>query len=440
MLEGAVVPLVEKVLDPRSPEMAQHILIEKYRRECLRRLIPWARRTHFYREHLAGIGTKAAVKDLSKIPLTSKDDLLRTIGQGRFPLNCWCPVERLAFIGQTGGPGTEDLAEQGQRPLPIPQRSVDILRRAGLAARAFHRVCERQLGPTVLLHEVSSSIVHQAMFRGLVGLGARPIALGRGSTARHVRETLGRLMPENIVTYPTYATFLKTLEKDAEVELRFKRLFLWGEVGGSVRPVRERLSKAYDAKIHDIYAMQEFGVLASGCTAGKGLHGFEDQFVYEVVDPSTGEALEDGEVGELVVTDLHRSAFPLIRYRTGDITSIERRRCRCGRDHLRLNGINGRVGEELTGEHGVCAYAGDILEMLEGNPHVTGVFKIVPGQGAFIETKENRQMADHYLDRLGRPPGKITFERVLPRFLHRTEYLVNERYERLLKEQIGRER
>jgi len=264
--------------------------------------------------------------------------------------------------------------------------------------------------------------------------------LGRGATLGHLSETLGRLRLDNLVTHPTYATFLKALEQDTGTELKFKRLFLWGEVGGSVGPVRKRLSKAFDAKVHDIYAMQEFGVLAAECKAQKGLHGFEDQFVYEIVDPSTGEVLDDGKEGELVVTDLHRSAFPLIRYRTGDITSIERGKCRCGRTHLRLAGIKGRVSETVTGEAGARAYPAEILAMLEENPHVTGVFRVVPGAGTFIETKENKQMAQYYVEKRGGPPGKVTFERVLPRFLHRTEYVVNARYELLLKEQIGRER
>ncbi len=432
--------MVNKTLDPQDLEKAQQKALVRYRHDRLRRLLQWARRTPFYKRHFGHIWTEDAVKDLARLPLTSKEDLLRSIGHGRFPLNCWCPVERLAFISQTGGPGTEALAQIGLRPLPIPMRHIDLARRAFVAMRAFRMASDKALGPTALLQEVSSSIVHLAMLRGLARSGARPVTLGRGSTLCHVRETLGRLRLDNLVTHPTYATFLKTLEQDTGTELKFKRLFLWGEVGASVDPVRKRLSKAFDAKVHDIYAMQELGVLAAECKVGKGLHGFEDQFVYEIVDPETGEVQDDGKEGELVVTDLHRCAFPLIRYRTGDITSIERGKCRCGRTHLRLAGIKGRVNEAVTGTGGARAYPADLLTMLEENPHVTGVFRVVPGRGTFVETKENQQMAKYYLEKLGQPPGRVTFERVLPRFLHRTEYIVNARYELLLKEQIGRER
>jgi phenylacetate-CoA ligase len=432
--------MVDRILDPQDLERAQQKALVRYQHDRLRRLLRWARRTPFYKRHFGKIWTEDAVKDLSRLPLTSKEDLLRSIGQGRFPLNCWCPVDNLAFIGQTGGPGTEDLAQIGSRPLPIPMRHIDLARRAFVAMRAFRMVSDKALGPTALLQEVSSSIVHQAMLRGLARSGARPMALGRGSTLRHVRETLGKLRLDNLVTHPTYATFLKTLEQDTGTDLKFKRLFLWGEVGASVGPVRKRLSKAFDAKVHDIYAMQELGVLAAECKAGKGLHGFEDQFVYEIVDPKTGQVQDDGKEGELVVTDLHRCAFPLIRYRTGDITSIEHGKCKCGRTHLRLAGIKGRVSEAVSGTDGARAYPADILAMLEKNPHLTGVFRIVPGEGTFVETKENKQMAKYYLEKSGQPPGKVTFERVLPRFLHRTEYVVNARYELRLKEQIGRER
>ena len=430
--------MVDTKLDQQDLERAQQRALVRYRHDRLRRLLRWARKTPFYKRHFGHIWTEVAVKDLSKLPLTSKQDLVRSIGLARFPLNCWCPVDRLAFIGQTGGPGTETLAQSGLRPLPIPMRHVDLARRAFVAKRAFRMVSDKPLGPTGLLHEVSSSIVHQAMLRGLSG--SSPFTFGRGATVRHVIETLGRLRLDNLVTHPTYATFLKTLEQDSGTELKFKRLFLWGEVGGSVGPVRDRLSKAFEAKVHDIYAMQELGVLAAECKVGSGLHGFEDQFVYEVIDPSTGEIQDDGKPGELIVTDLHRSAFPLIRYRTGDITSIKRDRCKCGRTHLRLSGIMGRVDEVITGEGGSGAYPADIITMLENNPHVTGVFRIVPGSGTFIETKENKQMAQYYLDKLGSPPGKVIFERVLPRFPHRTVHIVDARYEPLLKEQIGRER
>ena len=432
--------MVDTTLDRQDLEKAQQTALARYQRDRLRRLLRWARRTPFYKRHLGHIWIEAAVKDLSKLQLTSKEDLLRSIGQGRFPLNCWCTVDRLAFIGQTGGPGTETLAQSGIRPLPIPMRHVDVARRAFVAMRAFRMASDKTIGPTGLLQDVSSSIVHQAMLRGLARIGSRPIALGRGSTLHHVLGTLGRLRLDNLVTHPTYATFLKTLEQDTETELKFKRLFLWGEVGGSVGTMRKRLSKAFDAKVYDIYAMQELGILAAECKAAKGLHGFEDQFVYEIIDPSTGEALDDGEEGELVVTDLHRSSFPLIRYRTGDVTSIVRGKCKCGRTHLRLEGIKGRVSDAVIGPNGAVAYPADIITMLEQNPHVTGVFRVVPGLGTFIETKENKPMAQYYLEKMGAPPGKVTFERVLPRFPHRTEYVVNARYEPLLKEQIGRER
>jgi phenylacetate-CoA ligase len=432
--------MVDKKRDQQDLEKAQEKALVRYQHDRLRRLLRWAKRTPFYKRHLGHIWTQTAVKDLSKLPLTSKEDLLRSIGHGRFPLNCWCPVDKLAFIGQTGGPGTEALAQAGLRPLPIPMRHIDLARRAFVALRAFRMVSDKSIGPTGLLQDVSSSIVHQAMMRGLAGPGSRPLALGRGSTMRHIHETLGRLKLDNLVTHPTYATFLKTLEQDTQTELKFKRLFLWGEVGGSIGPVRKRLSKAFEAKVYDIYAMQELGILAAECKAAKGLHGFEDQFVYEIIDPSTGEVLDDGEEGELVVTDLHRSSFPLIRYRTGDITAIVRGKCKCGRTHLKLNGIKGRVSDAVLGTNGPVAYPADIIAMLEENPHVTGVFRVVPGRGTFIETKENKQMAQYYLEKMGAPPGKVTFERVLPRFPHRTEYVVNARYEPLLKEQIGRER
>jgi phenylacetate-coenzyme A ligase PaaK-like adenylate-forming protein len=311
----------------------------------------------------------------------------------------------------------------------------DMKLRGETATRAF-RAMGAHDGRVLMLEEISHSVVHQVMLRGLIGVGSTPVQLGRGFTLRHVRHTIPRLRPSEIVTHPTYAMFLKDLLDNEGVDLRLKKVMLWGEIGGSIRPFRKRVSEAYGAQVFDLYAMQETGVLAAECEANEGLHGFEDRFHYEVIEPSTGEVLGEGEAGELVVTDLSRTAMPLIRYRTGDVTTIERDRCSCGRTHLRLCGIKGKVEHSLRTKDGGMLLPGDIAELIWSNPHLPGNFKMVPDEGVVVETKIKKDMSKYYLEKFGRPPVNVTFERLMPRFYHRTQYMANGDYERLLKEQM----
>ena len=87
--------------------------------------------------------------------------------------------------------------------------------------------------------------------------------------------------------------------------------------------------------------------IAGECSAHDGLHVYEDFFLAEVIDPITGNTLGAGEKGELVITTLMREAFPLIRYRTGDITMIMSDECGCGRTHMRLAGFYGRTDDTV---------------------------------------------------------------------------------------------
>jgi phenylacetate-CoA ligase len=81
--------------------------------------------------------------------------------------------------------------------------------------------------------------------------------------------------------------------------------------------------------------------------AKKGLHVFEDHFIPEIIDPLTGENLPHGEKGELVFTSITKEAFPIIRYRTRDVTSLNAEPCICGRTHIRMNRVSGRTDDML---------------------------------------------------------------------------------------------
>lgn len=114
--------------------------------------------------------------------------------------------------------------------------------------------------------------------------------------------------------------------------------------------MRSHLEDALGIKALDIYGLSEVlgpGVAIECCEAQDGLHIAEDHFLAEVIDRETGETLPFGKEGELVFTSLTKEAFPVIRYRTGDIASLDPGLCKCGRTTMRMSRVKGRVDDML---------------------------------------------------------------------------------------------
>ena len=117
------------------------------------------------------------------------------------------------------------------------------------------------------------------------------------------------------------------------------------------------------------------------CIRDRGLHVFEDHFLPEIIDPATGEVLPPGETGELVFTSLTKEAFPVIRYRTRDITSLNFEPCICGRTHVRMNRVSGRSDDMLI-IRGVNVYPSHIDEIISGFAEVGSEYQIILERGA----------------------------------------------------------
>jgi len=136
-------------------------------------------------------------------------------------------------------------------------------------------------------------------------------------------------------------------------------------LGSGVTPtMRQTIEKAFQGKLHDDYGSAELGSIACECDCHDGMHVFSDLFIIEVVD-NDGMNLPNGEVGEVVVTDLVNHAMPLIRYRIGDLGKIDDTPCRCGRSSPRLS-IVGRVQDSLVNHVGQSVSSFEIAEKLYG--------------------------------------------------------------------------
>jgi phenylacetate-CoA ligase len=131
-------------------------------------------------------------------------------------------------------------------------------------------------------------------------------------------------------------------------------------------------------KAFDIYGLSEImgpGV-ACECECRNGLHGWEDHFLFELVDPNSGVPMAEGESGELVITTLTKEALPMLRYRTRDITRLATQRCDCGRTHLRILRVTGRNDDMLI-IRGVNVYPSQVEAVLVGRPGLAPHYQLV---------------------------------------------------------------
>jgi phenylacetate-CoA ligase len=168
---------------------------------------------------------------------------------------------------------------------------------------------------------------------------------------------------------PTYALWLAEVSARSDArplaESSVRVLIVAGEPGGSIAATRERIQRSWGARVIDHYGVSEVGPISFECWENPGaLHVNEGEYICEVLDPSTGSPTPDGQTGELVVTNLGRTASPLIRYRTGDIVIRRSDRCRCSRTWARLEG-------------GILARADDMINIRGVNVYPTAIESVV---------------------------------------------------------------
>lgn len=191
---------------------------------------------------------------------------------------------------------------------------------------------------------------------------------------------LKEFQPTIIWTTPSYAWYLgETAKKqgiDPAKDLAIRTIIVAGEAGGSIPATREAIEKLWDAKLYDFFGISDiFGACAGMCEERNGLHLVEDHILVETIDPVTLEPLPDGSRGELVLTTLRKKARPMIRFRTGDIGTVDKAPCKCGRTHARIN-ISGRL-DDMFIVSGVNVFPSDIEFVIRGLEGITGEYRIL---------------------------------------------------------------
>jgi phenylacetate-CoA ligase len=320
----------------------------------------------FYREKFDELGITPddvqGVGDITKLPQTTKEDFRDEYPTGMFAVDMDDVVRIHASSGTTGKP----------KIVSYTQDDLDVWSNA--VARCL---VAAGLGPD----DVVQNAYGYGLFTGGLGLhqgvedlGATVIPIGGGQTQRQV-ELMQDLESDAIACTPSYALYLAEVADDMGVDIRDLplRLVIFG-AEPCTEPMRREIEERLDVTGVDIYGLSEIvgpGVSIE-CEEQDGLHIWEDRFYPEVVDPSTGDPVGEGEEGELVLTTLSKDALPVLRYRTGDLTTLNYDTCDCGRTAVRMDNITGR-SDDLIIVRGVNFYPSEVesvvLEFDEVAPH-----------------------------------------------------------------------
>lgn len=199
---------------------------------------------------------------------------------------------------------------------------------------------------------------------GTQKIGATVIPTSSGNTQRQI-QTMIDFGTTVLCCTPSYAMYLG--ETIAEMGVKNKLHLKAGIFGAEpwTEDMRHAIENLLGIKAYDIYGLSEImgpGV-AYECECQNGMHVNEDMFIPEIIDPDTGEVLPEGQSGELVFTTLTKEGFPLIRYRTRDICSLNYEKCKCGRTFVRMNKPTGR-SDDMMIIRGVNVFPSQIEEVL----------------------------------------------------------------------------
>jgi phenylacetate-CoA ligase len=300
---------------------------------------------------------------IAEQPFTTKSDLRDAYPFGLLRV----PLEDCARIHASSG-------TRGKATIVAYTRN-DLALWADCCARA---IAAAGGGPGTVVHIAYG----YGLFTGGLGLhygaerlGCTVVPASSGNTPRQA-QLLEDLGAEILCCTPSYALAI------ADLVERPERLRLRAGIFGA-EPWTERIRGAVEDGLRltalDIYGLSEIvgpGV-SSECVEGlAGAHVNEDHFLVEVIDPETGRPRPDGDVGELVFTTLTKEALPLLRYRTGDLASVTREPCACGRTLARMSRVIGRTDDMLI-IRGVNVFPSEIERVLLGVPGLEPHYQLV---------------------------------------------------------------
>lgn len=283
-------------------------------------------------------GDIKALEDIAKLPFTVKTDLRDNYPFGLFT----CPVDEVNEIHASSG--------TTGKPTVVAYTKNDIKLWSTVMARSIAMAGARK-------GDIIQNAYGYGLFTGGLGvhygaleLGLPVVPMSSGNTQKQL-QLMHDFNTTIITCTPSYALFMAEEAVDRGIDPRKSpvRIGILGAEPWS-QQMRDKIEELWNMTALDIYGLSEIigpGV-AQECPGKNGLHVFCDHFYPEIIDPRTGMPVEEGADGELVFTTLTKEALPLIRYRTGDITSLEYDKCEaCGRTLPRISKLKGRTDDML---------------------------------------------------------------------------------------------
>ncbi|MFP3984989.1 MAG: phenylacetate--CoA ligase family protein [Candidatus Bathyarchaeia archaeon] len=316
--------------------------LEELQKERLRKIVKYCfEQNPVYKQKFKDAGITPndikTLEDLRKIPFTTKDDLRKAYPYGMLTVEISKVLELHASSGTTGHPTT----------CAYTKNDLEVWAKA--MARIYASAGTQK-------GDIVQNAYGYGLFTGGLGfhygaleIGATVLPIASGNTERQIR--LAKEYETTVLACtPSYAAYLGEYAKEKmgiepTKELKWKSGLFGAEAWSE--ELRHRIQDLLDLEAFDVYGLSE--VIGPGvsveCPEHDGLHVYEDYFIPEIIDPATGEKLEEGKTGELVLTTLTREATPVLRFRTGDVTSITTEMCSCGRTFGRMNRILGRADD-----------------------------------------------------------------------------------------------
>ncbi|WP_210363927.1 phenylacetate--CoA ligase [Bacillus sp. REN3] len=401
-------------IETKSRDFIEEIQLQRLKRvvERVTRDVP------FYREKFenANISPEMiqSLADLEALPFTEKKDLRDNYPFGLFAVS---PSQLVRIHASSGTSG---------KPTVVGYTKGDIDIWSDLVAR-----CIALAGgePGKVLHNAYG----YGLFTGGLGihyggekLGMVTIPVSGGNTQRQIM-LIQDFKPEVICGTPSYILNIAETMEEMGIDPRTTSL-KYGVFGAEPwsEELRNTLEEKLAIKACDIYGLSEVigpGVANECHEAQAGLHVAEDHFYVEVIDPKTKQPVPDGEEGELVFTSLTKEAFPVIRYRTGDIGSLTREKCSCGRTTARMSRVKGRIDDMLI-INGVNVFPSQIEHCLLPVPEIAPHYQIHILRKRTLKVLElHVEMNDDFFRSINEDP------------ISDTVYLLEKRIEGLLKSQ-----
>ncbi|OLN28191.1 Phenylacetate-coenzyme A ligase [Desulfovibrio sp. DV] len=370
---------MRECFEPKFETMERRELAQLQLERLQETLTRVARNVPLYRKRFAELGvdpeTFSDLADVRRLPFTTKADLREAYPYGLFAVPLRDVVRLHASSGTSG------------KPVVAGYTRNDVKTWSRLVARVM-------VAAGVSRDDVVQIALGYGLFTGGMGfhygaetVGSAVIPASSGGTRRQVA-IMQDYRTSVFVATPSYALHLaETLTAmDVNVNALSLRYGLFGAETWT-EAMRGAIEDRLKLTATDNYGLSEImgpGV-AGECLEKAGMHVSEDHFLIEIVDPATGEPLADGEEGELVITTLAKEAYPMIRFRTGDITRIIPEPCPCGRTMRRIGRILGRCDDMLI-IRGVNVFPSRVEALLLEVEGVTPNYRIVlTRQGALDE-------------------------------------------------------